>query len=586
MSNRPGTGGGWGIQAGAARLSTAQRQANFQGVGLNTEVKVGNRPVTGQGMTGIRIKTAGPGRQVQDTSYFLGLLRTKNQELQDEIASFEREIKQHNSDSTRYAQMERRYEGLIKEVRSLEGQLADYNLAMDKFRTNTDPFEIARYQQTLKERNQTHAAEVDRVFVRRREQEDRARQLRDKIEEHRAGLAARVEELGPDQRGRWQRLSQERRELGQRIGRMDAEIQQVAERAQAAEKEIKTNSWRNEHDAALRTLKRLRREREVLTEEAEAMLLDPAEARERLLARVKRTTAAIRAAEERIEAVEDGNEQARRHLQELTTDIEERRGESNESHKYEVLFQRDREMTEFIESFEGVRDKEIAQQKEAQNMVVALLEHISRDLNRRHNMPSAQHLEQMKEDLSFKKRQVDASQSTHLRLRQELQKREGELEKINGLDAKISVELKSLGEKIEVMQEEMKSFDDLEGLREQADATRGRLVQLARAYKKRRDCVRGQVSILSATFERAKEQLAGSETGKALDAQEQRLRHYEQNLFKLTEFIETKGRETDYRPLKDECKQQMGELNALLVSKAGDAKVVLQSEQKFNPSGY
>ena len=34
-------------------------------------------------------------------------------------------------------QLERIYETLIKTVRSLEGDLADYNLAMDKSRTGT-----------------------------------------------------------------------------------------------------------------------------------------------------------------------------------------------------------------------------------------------------------------------------------------------------------------------------------------------------------------------------------------------------------------------------------------------------------------
>ena len=38
-----------------------------------------------------------------------------------------------------------------------------------------------------------------------------------------------------------------------------------------------------------------------------------------------------------------------------------------------------------------------------------------------------------------------------------------------------------------------------------------------------------------------KNELASNETAKALEALERRLRHYEQNIFKLTEFIETKG---------------------------------------------
>ena len=49
-----------------------------QGIALGTTVNVSGRPVTQQGMRGM--KTAqGPARQVQDSSYYLGVLRTKVQ---------------------------------------------------------------------------------------------------------------------------------------------------------------------------------------------------------------------------------------------------------------------------------------------------------------------------------------------------------------------------------------------------------------------------------------------------------------------------------------------------------------------------
>ena len=46
-------------------------------------------------------------------------------------------------------QFERRYESLLKDVRSLEGTLADYNLAMDKLRTSTDPEEVRQYHREV-----------------------------------------------------------------------------------------------------------------------------------------------------------------------------------------------------------------------------------------------------------------------------------------------------------------------------------------------------------------------------------------------------------------------------------------------------
>jgi hypothetical protein len=47
-----------------------------------------------------------------------------------------------------------------------------------------------------------------------------------------------------------------------------------------------------------------------------------------------------------------------------------------------MLFKRDQEMTEFIDRFNEMRDRETAEQKRMQDTVVGLLEHISESLDR------------------------------------------------------------------------------------------------------------------------------------------------------------------------------------------------------------
>ncbi len=42
------------------------------------------------------------------------------------------EIEQQSKDNAQYTQLERKYETLAKSKEALEGQLADYNLALDK----------------------------------------------------------------------------------------------------------------------------------------------------------------------------------------------------------------------------------------------------------------------------------------------------------------------------------------------------------------------------------------------------------------------------------------------------------------------
>jgi intraflagellar transport protein 74 len=65
------------------------------------------------------------------------------------------------------------------------------------------------------------------------------------------------------------------------------------------------------------------------------------------------------------------------------------------------------------------------------------------------------------QDLTFKERQMESSKTTQDRLESELNKRNQELEKINTLDTKITVELNSLTTKMKQMTREMTDFDNV-----------------------------------------------------------------------------------------------------------------------------
>lgn len=82
----------------------------------------------------MKAQTNGTGRIVTDAAYYIGILRKKINDTNSETIKLRTEIEQQSKDSTQYAQLERKYETLTKSKESLEGQLADYNLALDKVR--------------------------------------------------------------------------------------------------------------------------------------------------------------------------------------------------------------------------------------------------------------------------------------------------------------------------------------------------------------------------------------------------------------------------------------------------------------------
>lgn len=140
-------------------------------------------------------------------------------------------------------------------------------------------------------------------------------------------------------------------------------------------------------------------------------------------------------------------------------------------------------------------------------------------------------------------------------------KRIEELNQIKALDDKIGVELSQLKEKMASMRDEMRGFEDIEGLRSRATFTKDELEKLREKYITRRGAIKQQVAALSAQVDSNKKALSMNETNKNLTSLEQKLRHYEQNIFSLREYIETKGRETDFESLKTDVFKMVKNLN-------------------------
>ena len=133
----PGTGR---LRTGVAPSGPGTQAA--QGVALSASISVLDRPVTGQGVMGMKTVGQGTGRLVEDNSYYVGLLRKRITDVGGETRKLRNEIDQQSKDNSAYTQLEKKYETLAKEKEKLEGQLADYNLAMDKVLKDISPIYI------------------------------------------------------------------------------------------------------------------------------------------------------------------------------------------------------------------------------------------------------------------------------------------------------------------------------------------------------------------------------------------------------------------------------------------------------------
>ena len=118
------------------------------------------------------------------------------------------------------------------------------------------------------------------------------------------------------------------------------------------------------------------------------------------------------------------------------------------------------------------------------------------------------------------------------------------MEKIATLDQKISVELDTLHQKMESMQQEMTAFDDLEGLRRSAAESKAYLQEQMESYRKRVRDSREMVASMRREYETVKKELEDNETYKDLEDMENRMRKYAQTIFQLEEYIAAKSKES------------------------------------------
>jgi archaellum component FlaC len=174
----------------------------------------------------------------------------------------------------------------LKEKEKLEGQLADYNLAMDKTRTSTDPEDVQSQATHLNEKNRQTGQELDRIFKSRKQKEEDTSKVEDQIEGQYRAIQTRINELEPGKLRSYNDLLVKQREFQERTALCDNRLNEVNEKIRRYEDDDKTNSHRKEFSSLEKTHRTLKRDAEGLSEELAIAALDPKEAHSKFVARV------------------------------------------------------------------------------------------------------------------------------------------------------------------------------------------------------------------------------------------------------------------------------------------------------------
>mmetsp|Transcript_96835 Transcript_96835/g.224476 ORF Transcript_96835/g.224476 Transcript_96835/m.224476 type:complete len:609 (+) Transcript_96835:128-1954(+) len=551
------------------RQGTAAQPQPVLGVGAMAEVQVSGRPMTTQGV-GVKTGTMGPKRQIYDKTYYMLELRRRSQELVDELAILTKELEEIRQGNQLYLNLEKRYGTLVEAVRTLEGDLADHNLASDKRRTDTAPEEVQHMHMVMKYQNDQQRAEVDEIFLEKKNHEEDIQRMEQEI----AGIAraaeARLDELLPDQRSEYEDLREENMRLAQNVYEAREELDQVTGMLHAMEERLRSDVNRARYQELCSFRKSLEEPLQVLQKEFETCSLSVPEQRDLLLARVKNDNADIVATEKQNSDLKMEIEKLRAQIREVVIDSQEKKTEGSDQQKYEILLAKEKEMTQFIDSFPECKGEEEQKMKEKQDSIVRLLENITRAMTLASNATPESHLRDIEDELDFKSKQLTNAETTQHRLEVELAKREGELEKIDTLDTKITAELQQVETRMHQYEKEMETkYDLIDSMREEGNQQMRSLQERKALLEERASMMKQQVGYLKLRNESKKQQLADDKVASDLVAQEQKIRQYGQTLWALQSFISQKNSESDVQQEVEVCFDAANQLNALLLKRPG-----------------
>ncbi|XP_076867458.1 intraflagellar transport protein 74 homolog [Brachyhypopomus gauderio] len=552
-----------GMVPGTGRPGTRGGPVATPGV-LSAQIKVTDRPVTQQGLSGMKTGGKGPQRQILDKSYYVGLLRSKINELTTEISKLQKEIDTFNQENSVYLSYEKRAEGLAGEIKDLQGQLADYNMLVDKLNTNTEMDEVINDFNMLKAQNDRQAQSIDVIFTERREKEDMIQAVEKGIEREKQAADDIVKKMSPEKQAMYAEMKASNEELLQELCARQEELDMLMTKKETFEAELAHSQVKQEAMVLYERLEELEQRRDAMQAE-DRSAASPQEERERLLKQVKEDNQEIASMERQLTETREKMNQLTEELRQLDMDMEDHQGERTQ--KFKELQKKEEEIDAYLDMFEENKAKEMEHMQEIQASIVALLEHSSRMLNRMHQLSSVSphELRTMQEDLSFKETEMQKSQSTAQGLSTESERLQQDLLKVEQLEEKVSAEMNSLKEKIQQMSEGLHTYRDLDSLKSSGEQKKKRLQEDRVSLMERRDSFKKIMQKMNQEYEAIAAQLQDNETHAQLRNLERKWQHHEQNNFVLKEFIASKGLESDYRPVMKTVTKQLADYNKVLI---------------------
>ncbi|VDL34080.1 unnamed protein product [Hymenolepis diminuta] len=539
---------------------------------LNTELTVEDRPKTG--VLGIKSTTPKSSlqfrRQIEDRSYYIGLLREHINAITAELKILIMEYSNAEEEARSFGQYEKMAENLAAELKDLQGELGDYNTLIDKATLGHDISSFELDWEDLKAANDRAEVSLEHHFEERKKKEAQLMSVQLELEQEKCIAECIIEGMNDEQKAKYIKLRDQNNCFLQEISFGQSKLSEMLERRRELEVEISTSDIKQEALLILSKLRDVEAKRDQLQAD-EDNRKDPQFEKERLLAKIKEDNLEITNMEREIRALNKKIRTDEVLLYQLITQLSDEPVHGR-NQKIMELKRREAQIDDPFSSYEFTITEESENLKSTEDQIVKALERCSQhivNIEQLIGMKAAfgtdvNSLEAIGDQVNFKWKELSKSANSAEALNVERLKLINDLRKTVQLEIKMAEELETLKTKITSMESDLERFNDIFSSNETSEEKNASLMKELENLKETRKNLDSLTTQLEAQYTAMEDNLNSNETHVQLCALEKKLIACEERKHALSEAIETKKSACDFSFIAMKAKTLVADYNEAL----------------------
>lgn len=558
-----------GSRAGM-RVPTGQRQINedaIKSIGFTTNTKVVDRAVSRQGLTGAISGAGGQKieRKIQDKSYFLTLLQTRLNNIQNEIIKMNDEIGKINSDMTQYGNLNKQYEILSKEVQDLEGELADYNLAGDKHRSGMRAEDIEEVYNRIKLYNKKKMDESDNLFLDKAKIMEQLQQIEQENNRVLQGIEQRLLDLDPDQKNEYESIREENQNYVLQIYQLREEMADLNAQLVEGENMLRNNPNKMEAHKLKDSINLLKRKKEELELQTNESGLSIDELKQRLMAKAKEQTMEKNNIDKKIPDTRKLIEANKKAIIEIEKEMKSQQSSDN-TKAVDSIAEKDKEISAFIENHENIKRAHYKEIRAKEEVVLVLLHNIAEKINL-----GEKPLEGgtgIKERIKEKKDMIEKSENTLEEAKAKYEELVIKLDRLDKLDETLKKDIDNYKEKLLRINNDISNkFDKVEEQKDFLKRDAERKKKLLIILNQNKENYNKLLTSLTLKNRTKNTQLEDNDIYKRLHELEVKMQQNENTIYSLQSYIDSKANENQYGNLLKDCMELQQKINNELLKR-------------------